>query len=222
MIGGFFNNILPGVIGGDAVKVYYLYKDTRNGGSSLGSVFMDRYTGFFALLLIGLFSGGIAYNELKSIGMNWAMPALFVIFILGSLFLFGVRIGRRFAAIADFYNYFHRYLKKKKIMLQTFILSIIIQVVGLMMVYCIALGLDQKPSFAALFVFVPIIITITAVPVSISGFGVREGAFVLLFGLTGIPPQIATSISFLWFLSIATASLIGLGEYIRYKKKNHR
>jgi hypothetical protein len=69
---------------------------------------------------------------------------------------------------------------------------------------------------------VPIIVTITAVPVSISGFGVREGAFVLLFGLVGVPPQESASISVLWFLSMAMTSLIGLVEYIRYRYRKNR
>jgi uncharacterized membrane protein YbhN (UPF0104 family) len=65
----------------------------------------------------------------------------------------------------------------------------------------------------------PLIILFTSIPVSISGLGIREGAFVLFFGLIGIKPDIATAISLSWFISITIGSLWGLIEYIRYKKE---
>jgi len=82
-------------------------------------------------------------------------------------------------------------------------------------IYAVSLGLGQQPSFTALFVFVPLIITVMMVPVSISGLGLREGAFVVLFGLTGISAEASAAISFLWFLSVATGSLPGLFLYLR-------
>src|SRR5512140_1959682 len=48
MIGNFFNTILPSSMGGDAVKAYYLYRESKQGGISFGSVFLDRYVGLLA------------------------------------------------------------------------------------------------------------------------------------------------------------------------------
>ena len=220
MIGGFFNNVMPGLIGGDAVKVYYLYSDTKKSGSSLGSVFMDRYVGFFTMLIIGLIAGIIAFRDLREIGMHMAMPLLFVAFILGSLAVFSVRIGRRFAAVSDFYEYFHYFIKKKIVMFKAFSLSVVIQLMAFTMISIIAVGLGQSLSFGSIAVFMPIILAVSTIPVSISGFGVREGAFVVLFGLVGIPPEVAASISFLWYLSIASTYMIGLVEFLRYRKKS--
>ena len=219
MIGSFFNNFLPGAVGGDAVKAYYLYKDTGKGGSSIGSVFMDRYIGFFGLLSVGLVSGLIAFSELKTIGMQWMVPSLFIGFLAGSVVFFRLRIGRRFSAVSDFYDYFHRVIRDKPAVMKAYLLSLVIQVLTASMVACVGLGIGQRLSFTELFVFVPIISIITMVPLSISGLGVRESAFVVLFGLTGVSPHAATSISFIWFLSIAAASLIGLVEYLRYRRR---
>jgi uncharacterized membrane protein YbhN (UPF0104 family) len=219
MIGNFFNAILPGTLGGDAVKGYYLYRDTNEAGVSFGSVFLDRYLGLFARLFLGLVSGMAAFAELRTVGMHWAIPALFSLFIAGSLLVFRFRIGKRFGAVADFYDYAHSLLKQKQALLKAFLLSLIIQALLIAMIAAVALGIGQKLSFTELFVLVPIIMTVMIIPLSISGFGVREGAFVVLFGLTGIPPSISVSLSFLWFLSTAAASLIGLVEYLRFRKK---
>ena len=219
MIGNFFNTILPSSMGGDAVKAYYLYREMKSGGVSFGSVFLDRYLGLFARLILGMASGLAAYSKLKPIGLHWAMPAIFGVFIAGSAVVFRLRIGKRFGAIADFYDYLHSHLMRGQVLLKTFLLSLVIQIFLIAMIAAVAWSIGQRLSFTELFVFIPIIMTIMIVPVSFSGFGVREGAFVLLFGLTGIPASISISISFLWFLSTAAASLIGLFEYLRYRKK---
>ncbi len=219
MIGSFFNNMLPGPIGGDAVKVYYLYRETGQGGLSFGSVFLDRYAGLFARLTIGLFSGFFALGELETLGMHTAIPLFFAAFLILSLILFGLRIGRSFSAVSDFYDYARATLKKKRVVLQVLLLSVVIQILLIAMIAVISLGIGQRLSFTALFVFVPIIITVMVIPLSISGLGVRESAFVVLFGLAGVPAGVSASISFLWFLSMAAASLIGLVEYVRYRKR---
>jgi glycosyltransferase 2 family protein len=215
LIGSFFNHFMPGMIGGDAVKAYYLYKETGHGGSSLGSVFLDRYVGYCALLSIGLVSGIAGYADLKALGLHWLTPSLFILFLTGSLLFFGLRIGRRFRAIADFYDYFHETLRDRRALGKAFLLSLMIQVLTILEIFLISFGLGQQPSFTALFVFVPLIITVMAVPISISGLGLREGAFVVLFGLTGISAEISTTISFLWFLSVMAGSFVGLSEYLR-------
>src|SRR3990172_7839774 len=54
MIGAFFSSFLPGVIGGDVVKAYYLNKDAKKISLTLASIFMDRYLGYVSLMLIGI------------------------------------------------------------------------------------------------------------------------------------------------------------------------
>jgi hypothetical protein len=88
------------------------------------------------------------------------------------------------------------------------------------MIYFTARGIGVRLPFTALFVFVPVIITVTMIPVSISGLGVRESAFVVLFGLAGVPAGAAASISFLWYLSATVGSLTGLVEYVRYRRSS--
>jgi len=218
LIGGFFNNLLPGAVGGDAVKAYYLYLETQQGGRSIASVFMDRYIGYLGLLTIGLVSGAIAFNELAAVHMQWITPLLFIAFLVGSLAVFGLRIGRRFAALADFYDFFHDTLRNRRVALTAFALSLCTQLLTILSIYLITRAVGQRPPFTALFVFVPIVITVMMIPISISGLGLRESAFVLLFGLSGIPAEASTTISLLWFLSVAIVSLVGLVEYVRFKK----
>lgn len=57
MIGNFFNCVIPGIMGGDIVKGFLLFKDEKKDrGRTLGMIIVDRLIGIFALVCIGLIS----------------------------------------------------------------------------------------------------------------------------------------------------------------------
>lgn len=217
-IGSFFNHLLPGLIGGDAVKAYYLYRDTGRGSSAVASVFMDRYVGFAGLMLVGLIAFPFGFGYFKGSYVEWVLPLIVLLFVAGSFLVFGVKIGRKFKHLSGFYEYFALYRERKAVLIKTLLLSVAIQTVIIFAVYALGRGLGVNMPLLPLFIFIPVIWTIATIPISISGLGVREASFVLLFGFLGISPVQATAISFAWFLSVATGSLPGLIEYLRYKK----
>jgi len=98
-------------------------------------------------------------------------------------------------------------------------LSAVVQLSGIAAVSILADGLGQHIPFLAFLIFIPLIVLFSMLPISISGLGIREGAFVLFFGLIGVKPELATAISLAWFITITTAGIWGLIEYIRYKKE---
>lgn len=218
-IGSFFNHLLPGIIGGDAVKAYYLYRDTGHGPSAVASVFMDRYIGFTALMLVGLTAFPFGFGYFRGSYIEWVLPLIILLFITGSFFVFGLRIGRGIKLLSGFYDYFALYKGKKTVIIKTLLISIIIQTIVIFAVYVLSLGLKADMPLLPLFIFIPVISTIATIPISISGIGVREASCVLLFGFLGISPVQATAISFAWFLSVAAGSLPGLIEYLRYKRQ---
>ena len=218
-IGSFFNHLLPGIIGGDAVKAYYLYRDTGRGAPAVASVFMDRYIGFAALMLVGLIAFPFGFRYFHGSYIEWLLPLIILFFITASLALFGLRVGRRITFLSGFYDYFALYRGKKSVIVKTLCISVVIQTIVICAVYVLSRGLGVNVPLLPLFIFIPVISTIATIPVSISGIGVREASFVLLFGFLGISPAQATAVSFAWFLSVATGSLPGLVEYLRYKRR---
>ena len=219
MIGAFFNTLLPGVIGGDAVKGFYLYQVTGRGSLTLASIFMDRYLGFVVLIAICALAFPFGYKYFYGSRLEWLLPLVVLSFIIGSFLVFGLRLGKRIKILSGFYDYFHAYRNQKEVIGKTLLLSVLVQLAGIFSVYILALGIGQHIPFLACLIFVPLIVMFTTLPISISGLGVREGAFVLFFGLIGIKPGVATAISLSWFVSITAGSLLGLIEYIKYKKE---
>jgi uncharacterized membrane protein YbhN (UPF0104 family) len=219
MIGAFFNTLLPGVIGGDAVKGFYLYQATGRGSLALASIFMDRYLGFVVLIAICTIAFPFGYKYFYGSRIEWLLPLVVLSFIIGSFLVFGLRLGKRIKILSGFYDYFHAYRNQKEVIGKTLLLSVLVQLSGIFSVYILALGIGQHIPFLACLIFVPLIVMFTTLPISISGLGVREGAFVLFLGLIGIKPGVATAISLSWFVAITAGSLLGLIEYIKYKKE---
>ncbi len=231
LLGSFFSTFLPGLAGGDAFKGYYLYKKTGKMAEAMASIFMDRYLGFTALLILAALAYPFGLPYLRAValpvagrrffagdhmGLAWLLPVLLLAFLVFSLVFFKLRLGKRIKLISDFYGYFDIYGRGS--IIKGVLLSFCVQALAVAAVYTLSRGLGIDVSLPLFFIFVPLITTFSAVPVSISGLGIREASFVLLFGSVGVAPRTATALSFAWFLSIATASLSGLYEYLKIKR----
>jgi len=219
MIGAFFSSFLPGVVGGDAVRAYYLNKDSRKISVALAAVFMDRYIGFVTLMIIGICAFPFSLKVFGDSPHKWLMPGFFVSFVIGSILFFGLRLGKRFRLMTDIYDYFSIIKKQRTVIGKTLLLSVGIQLLNFVSVIVLAYGMGEEISLLLLAVFLPIVITIVAMPISISGLGVREGAFVILLGLINISPEAATSLSLAWFFSNFVGSLPGLIFYFFHNQQ---
>jgi uncharacterized protein (TIRG00374 family) len=82
LIGFFFNLVLPGVVGGDFVKGFYLIKcEKHSKGRSTGIVLVDRMLGVFALMVIGFISI-IYFWRQYSFRLNAYYHKLFVLVVV--------------------------------------------------------------------------------------------------------------------------------------------
>ncbi|HET7824150.1 MAG TPA: hypothetical protein VFK90_02410, partial [Anaeromyxobacter sp.] len=71
-------------------------------------------------------------------------------------------------------------------------------------------------------VYTPMIFTVTMLPVSLSGFGVREAAYVWFFGQAGVGPADAVAASLLFFAAVALASLPGAPLFALGRRREPR
>jgi len=240
MIGSFFNTCLPGIIGGDAVKAYYLSRELKkfpiespanlnentvhinpeSNVTAIASVFMDRYIGFWALMIIGMtaFPFGLKYLEMSTQDelFIWMMPGIFSVFVFISFIIFKYRIGAGVRFLSMVYEYLDMYRTKRNIIIKGLIYSFVVQITGILSIFILSAGMSFKVSLLPLLIFVPLIIIISLIPISISGIGVREFAFVLFLGSIGVPSDAAVALSLSWFFSVILGSLWGLVEYLRY------
>lgn len=216
-VGSFFNTFLPGLVGGDAVKAYYLYRHIGKGGLSFAAVFMDRYMGFIAMACIALIAFIAGHSYIKEPKITWGISAFLGGLFLASLILWKVNWGR-IKFLSDFYTPLMEYKAKKEIILRGLLLGFIVQLVGITSVYILSQSIGLKVPIIYFFIFIPLISAASAIPVSVAGLGIREAGFVILFSKAGLSSTEALSLSLLVFTVMCMVSLIGGIEYLRIGK----
>ena len=215
-IGFFFSNFLPGVVGGDIVKFYYLGKQTGEMSSSFTSIFMDRIMGLMGLLFIATISLVLSLQKIVARELfPYMIGGILIIFVIFFLilnyrlsFLEKIKWMGLGEKIKRIFDSFQTYRKFPKILFITFSISLIVQFEMIIITYFISLAFHLRISPVYFFLFFPLVSVIMSLPISISGFGTREWAFVFFFSsLPKITKLDALALSLgLYFLTLFTSS----------------
>lgn len=201
LIGIFFNYVIPGGVGGDVVKGYYIVRKNPHAKTAAAiTVAMDRFVGLYAMMFLSLFVMFLDWNQVTSqLQLKWIFLLLLALFIGFSLFwtlIFSKRISSnnlihrllsglpKAEHLLQLYASFAKYSETKKIIFTTFFYSLIAQSMAVVFFMYVgsALGFAQV-SLHTYFFVVPIGFMVTAVPISPAGVGVGQTAFYFLFGL---------------------------------------
>ncbi len=222
-IGLFFNNAMPGLTGGDIIKAYYTAKETQHHKpEAVTTVFIDRIVGVIGLLTLGLIA--LMFNLQNPEFRNIAI-FLFCLFIAMLIFT-PVFLSKKIMKKVPFlkhlieklpfgdmikrvYHAFYKYKSHKAAIIYGIILSMMLQGIFIFAISVMgtSIGMDIKLQYY--FLFIPIISTIAALPVSVSGLGVNESLYVYCFGLVGATEESSLAIALLGRLILMTWSIPG-------------
>ncbi|MEO7676167.1 MAG: lysylphosphatidylglycerol synthase transmembrane domain-containing protein, partial [Verrucomicrobiota bacterium] len=237
----FFNSFLLGSTGGDLIKAYYAARETHHKKTeAVTTVFIDRLLGlwsmllFAALMMLPNLRLLFAHEKLGAcaaliLSMLAACSAVLGIafwgglskrFADGRVWLRKIPKGELLERSLDSCRQFGRH---RAFVLKSIALSMALNAVCVLQVITLARGLDLNISSVALFVMVPIIICISALPITPSGLGVRENLFVLMLAAPeiNIPATSALSLSLLTYAGSLFWSVIGGVVYVGLKKREH-
>ena len=82
-----------------------------------------------------------------------------------------------------------------------------------------ALGLRLQVPFSYFLIFMPVITLISMIPISLNGMGLRENAFVSLFGAVGVLSASSLAMGVLSSLVIVLSSIPGGIVYIFFRNR---
>jgi len=236
MIGFFFNLFLLGSTGGDVVKIYYAIREssTRKSAAFL-SVVVDRMMGMLALAAIAAFVIVLRWNVFMAHEVTRALLGAFAV-VLGAMLsavVAGFLVDRLGLAdklphwlplrkaITDFAKAFSIYARNGRVLVKTFALSLLCHVFNFSAFYCAARALEVFTGWQGLLdicSIIPIVMTLTALPISLSGVGVREKLFVVLCGIMFLVPEAkAVPISLLGFAPTIFWAVVGGVVYFFYR-----
>jgi len=221
--GTFFNQVLPSSIGGDAVRIIDLTQSGYDKKDAFYGIFVDRVVGLIGLLVLNLIATIIFYGTFENSFSNLII-LITVGGISGFLSLFYLE-KITFLANYKFLNLFHRLAKRlnnlysdKRLLLKHIAVSVCVHFLSVLTLYALALSIDFHMSFQTFLIAVPPVFLLTIVPVSLAGWGIREGAMVGIFMLVGADSTKVMAMSILYGLLLIISSLPGAYFWVKSKK----
>ena len=216
LIGSFFNQTLPSSVGGDAVRIWLLRKQT-NWRVAAYSVFLDRVIGVVVLAALVLACLPWTLTLIRDPVGRAALLVIGVGFIAAGIVFVGLawqrlRIlqhwsaTRHLAAVATVAAATLRSPRALGVILS---LSIVIHLMTALEGWCAARAVGAEMSIAYSLFLIPPVILVTVLPISIAGWGLREGAMVAAFAYAGLPQADGLIVSLLFGAGFLLIGIIG-------------
>lgn len=236
LIGTLFNTVIPGAVGGDVMKGYYLSRRApAQRALAVTTLLVDRVLGLMALLIMPLIAA--LWNTDLVIGKP-AMQAVLVIAgggvaagVLG--FLVALILGDRILAMLDRLGERFRpaqvlrkvlwaivqYRHHGATVVAALAISILNHLLGIYAFLLCARSIsDAELNLQSFLLVVPLGLVTTAIPISPAGVGVGQAAFFTLFGLVpGLTGQLGSEACTVFQFVMVAVFLTGFVPYVFYK-----
>ena len=211
-LGLFYNNFMPGSVGGDLLKGWYITRHSQKGSrlEAAVTVFVDRLVGLIGMILVGalasLFVGGkltipIGSRNIQIRMVIWAILGVSVLvsviflskrirnFLMLSRLLEKLPFARTLHKIEQAIRIYRRY---PAVMVLALVLTAVIQGLAIVAVWTMSQALQlEKVTFFHCLIIMPVVWLITAaIPVP-GGLGVMEVLFIPFFA-RAIDPSVVT------------------------------
>jgi len=232
-IGLFYNQFLPGGTGGDIIKSYYLLKETpdKKAGALLAVAF-DRFIGLVALVAITATLIALRYDFLsqkpETRNLLWLLLFLLsasIAFLLATFVISGFKLFHFLPAhfpgrdkLIEIFAAYHLYAHHWRATLVAFGASVVAHLATFTTFLFTAYALGVRVPLLDFFAIMPVERTISALPISFSGIGLREKVLqIMLHGLCGVPEAKAILIGSLSFVTMLVCALPGAVVYLFYR-----
>lgn len=223
-VGLFFNNFMPGNVGGDVKKVYDIRMQGGQDsvGAGLTATFFDRLLGLFFVIMFAL-GMGLLFFMYDDAQRNFMWPSIWIFLgfcvmfaglcskRLGSLIsrilkkIFPERVGSRLDHMFERFRKF----RSRKLWMQIAVLSVLTQSLRIFVHYFCGLACGVDLSISWYFYYIPLVAIISALPISIGGFGPREFLAQSLFARAGVASLESVVIQLLAYFVSLVLSLFG-------------
>ncbi|MBA7564597.1 hypothetical protein ES708_06260 [subsurface metagenome] len=228
LIGYFFNNFLPTSIGGDVFRTYDASKKANIPLSTSASVIIvERFSGVVSAVtyaVAALFLGFTAIGNQSVIipiviffvitvilAFLIINPSVFRLDKISNKFKFMLKLRRK---LSNVYKTLMSFKKYKLVLIKALVFSFLLQFAVILNYYLAARALGIDLTLAAFIFIVPVVSTITMIPISIGGIGIRENSLVFIMVAMGIANEKAFLCSLLILFMLILIGMVGGIAYI--------
>lgn len=224
LVSSFVGSFLPAGVGGDAARAYGLARENTASSDAIASVAVDRLLGVLSLVLMGVVGlltwtpeGADGWRLGVAIGLLGA--ACLAVFWAGAWLRWLIPahrhdrfLTRRLLRLTDAVG---RYRNHRGVMVHVFGWSIAVQLLRITQAYILGLGLGMTVPFSYFLMFMPLGLLMLLLPISISGFGLPQGAIVWLLRPMGVADSASFALSTLIVLTGLAGNVPGLFLWLR-------
>ncbi len=203
----FFGSFLPSGVGGEAVRAVSFSRLTSRGVESIASVVMDRLIGLLSMLLMGLVSLTVFYRMYPHPALLGVVVLLSVGTIVGLALVLSRRMQARVVSLGGRLGEdswvsraalaMGRYRDRLGTLGVVLLLSIGVQGLRVLQAYLLSEAMDLGTPLIYFLCFIPPILVVTMLPISVGGWGTANVAYVALFSQVGMDPDGAFVLSVL-------------------------
>jgi uncharacterized protein (TIRG00374 family) len=207
----FVGTFLPASVGGDAVRAYGLTRANARGAASLASVLMDRLLGVVSLLIVTLAGLVFASELMTDSGLRMAVVAVAIASAAAVLTIYSERAAAVVGLLLAFMptpaarrrgdelvQAIRAYASRHGALANVLAGSVAVQLLRILQAYALGRSLGLVAPFTAYFAFVPIILLVMLLPITIYGLGTSQLAFAALFARADVAAGDAVALSLLF------------------------
>jgi glycosyltransferase 2 family protein len=210
-VGMFTNLFVPGLLAGDAARSVYLGRRYGRMGEAIASVVADRIVGLVGLFWLAAFTA--IFLNFAPIPSSVITPTVAVGAIAFAGFLAAPLVARLIhlmpRPVRRAGGIVAPYLHHPLTLIPAIALSIVLQVTLAVGQYILAAGLGLTAPLSLFVLCVPIANVFASLPLTLNGLGIRESAYLLLFGMAGMRKEDAIALGLLWFAVTLAGGLTG-------------
>ncbi|GAC1463185.1 MAG: hypothetical protein PVS3B1_03780 [Ktedonobacteraceae bacterium] len=242
MVGIAFNHFLPTSMGGDAVKIYYVGREANNMPGSASAAVMSRITGFFGMLLVAYPALLIFHKQFdqKVVSLLILLSLVVLSMVIGT-FVFAslfsrfaqakkiqvalesilpafirkkLNLGGILEKAIDIGNTLIMSAKKPRSMIIATLFGVMFHIVACLNYYSYGLALHINVPFQFYLIAIPLVSLIGFLPISIGGFGLREGSLIIVFSTVHVLAANTLTLAFIMDVQMLFFAAIGGFMYL--------
>jgi glycosyltransferase 2 family protein len=212
----FLNSFVPAGLGGDALRVWLLHKNVRDIMTAVDSVLIDRIVVVSALLIAAAAVQPLLWLQAGNSLLLVAITASTLAMIAGIFAVIFVVprldwpvLGRLMPTVQTVSHDLRLVFLDVKALSAAIVPAFASNLLLVGAAFALAYGAGIDVGFLTWLVVMPVVLLVSALPISIGGWGTREIAMVYMLGLFAVPPDLAVVISIQFGLCTTIASLVG-------------
>ena len=220
-VGVFFNNVLLGNFGGDALRIYDVRRLTGEGTGAAAATFLDRFVGLFTTCALAM----VPFVLVAQVRGSRLVSVIFLVW-LGLMAVLAAMLSRRAGGllerlvcpllpdrVAEVVVRLRQsvvvYREHPGLLVAVVAISLVVQFLRILVYWSAGLAVGLRVGLIHYVAFQPTAAIIASLPISIGGLGVRENVLVELFGSVGVEEGAALAMSLLGYVAGIVASLLG-------------